>query len=196
MSNDAVMFIPYLTCDAANSGLDSSFPVLTISSTGYTGLVGSLSVNLIESEPYYITCTGESSYWSFGDDLDLPLLTAEGYCGGMSLFDIDSLTATGTGHSNEVASLSQSIKVLTLEASGKVSNSGSLNTSLPSISLSATGVTNVRGTSSITLPAVQMSTSIGYTIPVGTSVTGMTLPMLELNKSGIVAGRFAYPVTD
>jgi len=186
VQNHAVMFIPYLTCNAANSGLERAIPVLTIASEGYAGVTAYFN----ESFPV-INSTGESSVWS-SSEVDLPLLDCTGEFGAMSNFDIDCLTLSSTGYLNEIGELSETITIVSLSSTGYLNETCSLDSFLQVITLEAEGTTSLLGSSSLTLPMLEVSTLSGYMIPVGTG--SMTLPVLATTKCGGVAGRFKYPV--
>jgi hypothetical protein len=183
----AIMFIPYLTCDATNSGMEYALPVLTIESEGYAGLTG----YLIETFPV-LSSTGESNVWSFADDIDVPILECTGESGAIGEFDVVVITASGTGHLNEIGEFDETLKVITLSSTGFVSESSNLDSSLPKLALEANGTGSMFGTLSVVLPSLEMDISSGYVIPVGTG--SMNLPVFETNKCGGVSGRFTYPV--
>jgi hypothetical protein len=185
--NHAVMFIPYLTCDAANSGLECAIPVLTIESEGYAGL----TAYLIESFSV-LSSTGESSVWSFADDIEVPVITLESYSGAISAFDLLVLTADSTGTLHEIGELNVTTSNLTISAEGWSSEVASLGSSLPILTITTTGMESLVGTLTVSVPALEMELSSGYIVPVG--IGSMSLPIIEVNKSGIVAGRFEYPV--
>jgi hypothetical protein len=184
--NHAQMFIPYLTGDAANSGLVVDLPVLTFESEGYTGITAYLTETLPVLES-----TGESSVWS-SSEVDLPLLSSTGESGAMANFDIDCLTLSSTGYLNEIGELSETITIVSLSSTGYLNETCSLDSSLQVITLEAEGTTSLLGSSSLTLPMLEVSTISGYMIPVGTG--SITLPVLATTKCGGVSGRFKYPV--
>jgi ethanolamine utilization microcompartment shell protein EutS len=187
VQNHAVMFIPYLTCNAANSGLECAVPVLTIESEGYAGLTAYLT----ESFPV-LSSTGESSVWSFADDIEIPVVTLESYSGAISEFDLLVLTTDSTGTLHEIGELSITTSNLTIRAEGWSSEVASFDSLLPILTISSTGMESLVGTLTVSVPILEMELSSGYIVPVG--IGDMTLSIIEVNKNGIVAGRFEYPV--
>lgn len=162
MSNVGDLYIPILTLAGANSGLNVSFPVLTASSTGLTGEVGSLA----DDFPH-LTSSGESGYWGLAGTAELPALEAE-------------LTAGAIG--------SGTMSIFDVSATGLVSQISDADISFPKLVISATGHDEEIGEFDCSLKHLTLSAS-GYTVPVATTGT-MNIPTLDLYITAKQTGRF------